>query len=349
MEYSLKQILSIAWLSLESKGAVFLVENENDTLVMKVQNGFSSSIQDICAEVKFGQCFCGRAALTGEVQFADCIDERHDVKYEGMNNHGHYCIPIVSSGRVLGVINTYLKIGHKLGEKEEQFLKAVADILAKIIENKNIEKEKEKLQEKLFQSEKMSAIGKLASGVAHEINNPLTVILGYSQIVLKRLKEDNEFYKPLKMIEKETVRSKILVEQLLQFSRMQKVVFIPFDLNKAVEEIIQIVISKCKVSNIELIPELDAGVGLISGSKNQIQQVITNLCNNAIDASNEGGKVWVRTKHFKDFALLEVEDKGSGISEVIKKHGFEITLESEKNKGSKFMVKIPYSSLKNIC
>src|SRR3989339_118975 len=316
MEYSLKQILSIAWLSLESKGAVFLVENENDTLVMKVQNGFSSSIQDICAEVKFGQCFCGRAALTGEVQFADCIDERHDVKYEGMNNHGHYCIPIVSSGRVLGVINTYLKIGHKLGEKEEQFLKAVADILAKIIENKNIEKE--------------------------------------------------------------TVRSKILVEQLLQFSRMQKVVFIPFDLNKAVEEIIQIVISKCKVSNIELIPELDAGVGLISGSKNQIQQVITNLCNNAIDASNEGGKVWVRTKHFKDFALLEVEDKGSGISEeikkqvfepffttkevgkgtglglslsfeIIKKHGFEITLESEKNKGSKFMVKIPYSSLKNIC
>src|SRR3989339_711576 len=297
MEYSLKQILSIAWLSLESKGAVFLVENENDTLVMKVQNGFSSSIQDICAEVKFGQCFCGRAALTGEVQFADCIDERHDVKYEGMNNHGHYCIPIVSSGRVLGVINTYLKIGHKLGDKEEQFLKAVADIL---------------------------------------------------------------------------------VEQLLQFSRMQKVVFIPFDLNKAVEEIIQIVISKCKVSNIELIPELDAGVGLISGSKNQIQQVITNLCNNAIDASDEGGKVWVRTKHFKDFALLEVEDKGSGISEeikkqvfepffttkevgkgtglglslsfeIIKKHGFEITLESEKNKGSKFMVKIPYSSLKNIC
>ena len=342
-------------------------------LLMKNQYGLTQFVQSNCSEVKFGKCLCGRAALTGELQFADCIDERHDVRDKEMQDHGHYCVPIVSSGKVLGVINTCLRKGHKKNEKEEQFLKAVADVLAKIIENKIYESEKEKLQEKLIQSEKMSAVGKLASGVAHEINNPLTAILGYCQLLLKKTKEENLYYKHLSVIEKQTVRCKDLVDELLLFSRMQKSSFGEVDLNKTVEEIIQIVRTKSKVSDVELFTVFDPEVLSVFGSKNQIQQVVANLCNNAIDAVPKGGKVWVRTKHFIGHALLEVEDNGMGIPEniknqifepffttkevgkgtglglsltfeILKKHGFEISLESEVKKCTKFIVKMPYKT-----
>ena len=373
LEYSMQKIHSIPWLASEKKGAVFLVENRLDVLVMKTQYGLTQFVQSNCSEVKFGKCLCGRAALTGELQFADCIDERHDVRDKEMQDHGHYCVPIVSSGKVLGVINTCLRKGHKKNEKEEQFLKAVADVLAKIIENKIYESEKEKLQEKLIQSEKMSAVGKLASGVAHEINNPLTAILGYCQLLHKKTKEDNLYYKHLSVIEKQTVRCKDLVDELLLFSRMQKSSFGEVDLNKTVEEIIQIVRTKSKVSDVELFTVFDPEVLSVFGSKNQIQQVVANLCNNAIDAVPKGGKVWVRTKHFIGHALLEVEDNGMGIPEniknqifepffttkevgkgtglglsltfeILKKHGFEISLESEVKKCTKFIVKMPYKT-----
>ena len=228
-----------------------------------------------------------------------------------------------------------------------------------------------KLQNQLLQSEKMSAIGKLASGVAHEINNPLTVILGYAQILLKKIKKDHEYFRPVELIEKESKRSKNLVDQLLQFSRVEKPVFELFDLNNAVEEIIQIIMTKSKLSGILLLLEIDPKAGLVKGSKNQLQQVITNICNNAIDATPAGGKVLVTTKHIDEYALLEIEDNGAGIPEVIqnrifepffttkdvgkgtglglslsfeilKRHNFEITFESKSGKGTKFIIKMPY-------
>ncbi len=129
------RIVSIPWLALESKGGVFLVEEEREVLVLKVHRGLPPSLQIICARVPFGICLCGRAARSRQIEFADRVNDRHENVYEGIEPHGHYCVPIVGADKkVLGVLNLYLKEGHRCDERETQFLCAVASVLAGIIE-----------------------------------------------------------------------------------------------------------------------------------------------------------------------------------------------------------------------
>ena len=129
-------LISIPWLKVEAKGCIFLVKEKTDVLVMVVQKGLAPSLGSICAEVPFGRCICGRAALTGEIEFVNSVDERHDNLYEGVSPHGHYCVPIKFHDKVLGVLNLYLRAGHRRDNKEEEFLKAITDVMAGIIERK---------------------------------------------------------------------------------------------------------------------------------------------------------------------------------------------------------------------
>ena len=144
LKRALDIILSIPWLAIESKGSIFLVEDESEVLVMKYQSGLDEPIQKTCARVPFGRCLCGQAALTQKIQFADCLDDRRDTLYEGIIPHDHYCVPILFAGKTLGVLNLYVEEGHRSAQKEEEFLATVANTLAVIIQRKQTE---EALQE----------------------------------------------------------------------------------------------------------------------------------------------------------------------------------------------------------
>jgi PAS domain S-box-containing protein/putative nucleotidyltransferase with HDIG domain len=134
MEKILDLILSIPWLSIQSKGSIFVSDESKRVLTMTAQRGLAEVLLEKCGKLPYGRCLCGRAAMSQETIFADCIDDRHDVKFDGMMPHGHYCVPILSSNRVLGVINLYVKHGHRRKSSEEEFLTAVANTLAGIIE-----------------------------------------------------------------------------------------------------------------------------------------------------------------------------------------------------------------------
>ncbi len=147
-------ILSVPWLSLQSKGCIFLREENADVLVMKAHKGLSESLQGMCAKVPFGKCLCGKAASVCEIVFADCIDDRHAIHYQGMLPHGHYNIPIMSGNKVLGVIGLYIDEGHQRNEKEEEFLTAIANALAGVIERTQAEeqiKEESEISSSLLQ------------------------------------------------------------------------------------------------------------------------------------------------------------------------------------------------------
>jgi PAS domain S-box-containing protein len=152
MERMLEQVIgyitSIPWLAFDSRGAIFLAEGEPEVLVMKAQRGLAMALQTTCARVPFGHCICGRAALSRQITFVDHIDERHENRYDGISPHGHYCVPILYRGKVLGVINMYVKAGHKRNEREEEFLQAVGNVLAGIIERKRAEEQLRKAEEK---------------------------------------------------------------------------------------------------------------------------------------------------------------------------------------------------------
>ncbi len=135
----LRHLFSLPWLELESKGAIFLAEGDPPVLAMKAQSGLAAPLLEACGTVPFGRCLCGLAAQTREAQHVSRIDARHSTRYEGIAEHGHYCLPILSEGRVLGVMNFYLKSGHPRSEKEIGFLLDTANVLAGIIERRRAE------------------------------------------------------------------------------------------------------------------------------------------------------------------------------------------------------------------
>ncbi len=155
-------------------GCIYLVEDKPDVLVMKANKGLPESIKSSCSKVPFNHCLCGEAAASGNVVFAECTDKRHDFeqKHESEFQHSHYCVPIISGEKTLGVINLVVKEGHQRSKDEEDLLNSIAGTLAVTIEHNHADMDRQKLQSKLAQAEKMSALGRLTANVAHEIRNP---------------------------------------------------------------------------------------------------------------------------------------------------------------------------------
>ncbi|MBC8450775.1 GAF domain-containing protein, partial [bacterium] len=146
LQRALDLVTSIPWLTLESTGSMFLFDEDAEELVMEVETGLSDSVKGVCARVPLGRCLCGRAAASQETQFAGCVDHRHDIVYEGMVPHGHYCVPIVFDGRTLGVVNLYVKEGHPRDQMEEAFLTAIASTLAGIISRREADEQHRQLE-----------------------------------------------------------------------------------------------------------------------------------------------------------------------------------------------------------
>jgi putative methionine-R-sulfoxide reductase with GAF domain len=172
-------VLSIPWLAFESRCSIFLIEDKPEVLVMKSQRGLSKPTQKKCARIPIGKCLCGQAALTQEIQFADHLDERHEILYEGITSHGHYCVPIVFSGKTLGVINLYLREGHCRDQREEEFLTAVASTLAGIIELKQTDQALKTREKEL----------EIKTNSLEEMNSALKVLLKRREEDRKELEE----------------------------------------------------------------------------------------------------------------------------------------------------------------
>jgi len=142
-------LLSIPWLSFESRGAIFLVEENPEVLVLKVSSGMEGPAREFCGEVPFGQCLCGKAALTAEILHIAAEDACHQRHLEGLLPHGHYCVPIQDADRVLGMINLFVDAEHQRDPEEETFLTTIARTLAGIVVRRRTEEALRKSERKL--------------------------------------------------------------------------------------------------------------------------------------------------------------------------------------------------------
>lgn len=130
---SLEVITAIPWLGLESRASIALVDGESECLKLAAHVGFSEIQKEKCGRVRFGQCLCGLAAADQEIVFSDSVDDRHHIKFEGIADHSDYCVPIVFSGKTVGVIAIHSKPGNQSVKPEKDFLLAVGNVLAGII------------------------------------------------------------------------------------------------------------------------------------------------------------------------------------------------------------------------
>ena len=213
MEKSLEIIIQgTSFLTFKSEGSIFIVEDKPHELTLKTHRNLPVAVHSTCSKISFGQCLCGKAAKEGKIIFSNCLDDNHHISYEGMKPHGHYCVPIKTKDRVVGVLNIFLHEGHKRDINEEKYLQAIADTLAGIIERKN-------MQSQLIQSSKLASIGILASGVAHELNNPLTTIMGHANLLINSGDNQTKIEDRAKKIKKASKRMEAIIKHLRTFAK----------------------------------------------------------------------------------------------------------------------------------
>jgi signal transduction histidine kinase len=201
---------------------------------------------------------------------------------------------------------------------EEGAVTAVLCIARDITENK-------KLERQLINTEKLASMGTLAAGVAHEVNNPLGVILGFCDLLLRKTDKNSQDHEDLKTIERQGLHCKQVVENLLSFARLGEGDSESADLNECVQDIIKVVKHTLDMHDIDLALSLAEDLPLVKGDARQLQQVFLNLINNAVSAMPQGGPLKIRTflERPTRRGIIQFEDGGIGIREEDKDRIFE--------------------------
>ncbi len=188
---------------------------------------------------------------------------------------------------------------------------------AKTLEKRVEERTRElrQMQTHLIQSEKLASLGKMAAGVAHEINNPLTSILLNTHLMLEKIDKKQAFYENLSLIAEETARCTQIVKGLLEFARQNPPQKAFVQINELIERTSQLLENQASFQNIKIIKELDPALPPIRLDKNKIQQVFWNLMLNACDAMPKGGQLVISSQLSEDHRFIEVRfiDSGVGI------------------------------------
>ena len=230
--------------------------------------------------------------------------------------------------------------------------------------------QRERMEEQMSQTEKLTSLGLLAAGVAHEVNTPLAVISNYIQMLAKQMPEGDPRQGIIEKIVKQTFRASEIVNNLLNFSRTSATELADLDVNRVVEETLSLVAHPLKTSQIQVVKQLGPTLPAVRGSANKLQQVFLNLFLNARDAMPGGGMLEIRTAAHNGSVEVEIVDTGAGIPRenihrifdpffttkatgrgtglglsvsygIIKEHAGKIDVRSTPGKGTSFHVEFP--------
>jgi signal transduction histidine kinase len=317
-------------------GTLFLVEGPERDLVFRVVKGSKETLHG--RRLPAGTGIVGEVASTRLAQVVNRV-ELNEQWFEGIDattglrTRSILAVPLVKEDDSIGVLELINKQDESnFHDRDVAMLEAFAGQAVVALENARLHQhlqarnrelreamtELQQMQEQLIQKEKLASVGQLAAGVAHEINNPISSILLYADVLCAEIPaQDAQLLQDMLMIKKEAMRCRTIVADLLSFSRQNKVLAQPTDLNALLDEIVEEIGTQERFEGVGIEMDLDPGLPVIEADAFQLRQVFCNLMNNAADAMPDGGTLTLRTKQgpWSGRITAEVQDTGEGISE----------------------------------
>ncbi|MFH1523524.1 MAG: ATP-binding protein, partial [Chloroflexota bacterium] len=337
-----------------------------------------------------------RVAITGEnILVNDTVQNPFYRSVPNWDAGSEMCVALWDGDRVLGVIDVESQRKNAFSQNDLIVLESLAGILSSVISSagqyqklqtavNQLQDAREELQERiaaqqmtesrLVQAAKLAAVGEMAAGVAHELNNPLTTALGFTELVLEDMPEESSARSNLELVLREAQRARDVVRRLLDFARQGESVHVRSNINEIVTDILALVNHLLRTSGVQLFTSLTDGLPWVSVDQSQIKQVVLNLIHNALHAMPTGGELHLTTasrrRGKKDWVVICLKDTGMGIAPddlervfepffttrskdggtglglsvsygIVADHGGVIEVESQVGKGSIFTIWLP--------
>ncbi len=359
--------------------------------------GSSNETQVTERDLMDGGGLATRVFRTGESVFTA------DLSAEGGTSTAHeqwarseMCVALKDGDRVLGLIDVQSSQRNAFTNNDLLAMESLAGVLASVVSSAN---HYERLQEtirqlrvaqvesqarlmaqqeaesRLVQAAKLVAVGEMAAGIAHELNNPLTTVTGFAELILDETPADSTHRADLEMVHHEAMRARGVVRRLLDFARQGERSRAKCDLNEIVDDVLSLTKHFIHTSGVQLEAVFEKELPWVSVDSNQMKQVFLNLIHNAVQAMPAGGslliKTGLRSRDGKDWATVAIHDSGIGISPkdidrifepfyttrgthggtglglsvtygIVTDHGGTIEVESQPAEGSTFTVWLPY-------
>jgi len=255
-------------------------------------------------------------------------------------------------------------------KEERSLINTVAHEIALIIERKQAERDKERLQEQLRHADRLATIGQLSAGVAHELNEPISSIMGFAQLIQKSPEMQEQIKKDIEKIIKASLHAREVVKKLMLFARQMPPQKTRVNLNQIIKEGLYFLESRCVKEGIKVIRQLADDLPDVTADPAQMTQVLVNIIVNAIQAMIDGGQLTIKTEVSDKFVLLIVEDTGMGMKEkelkqiflpffttkdvgkgtglglavvhgIVTSHGGSIHVDSKVDEGTRFTIQLP--------
>jgi signal transduction histidine kinase len=322
------------------------------------------------------------------------LDPRYQA-LQGWDAASEICVPLRDNERVFGIIDIESSQPNAFSNNDMLAIESLAGILSAVVSSSD---QYQRLQEtvrqlrqtqielkarmdaqraaenRLIQAAKLAAVGEMAAGIAHELNNPLTTVTGFTELILDDLPVDASYRSELEMVQREARRATDVVRRLLDFSRQGERTRTRADLNEIVEDVVALTHHLIQTSGVQLVLEPGGDLPWVSVDRNQMKQVLLNLIHNALQAMPAGGSLFLitesRTREGRSWVSLSVRDTGVGIPArerdrvfepffttkgerggtglglsvtygIVTDHGGVIDVESEPGVGSTFTVWLP--------
>lgn len=330
---------------------ILLIDKTENFTIQGVGGTHSESVKRTLVGADFiaNEGITGRVSRTGVSMLVnDTSREKLYRPLKGWEAGSEICVALKEGETVLGIIDVESRNQNAFTHNDLIAMESLAGILAAVVSNAN---QYQKLQEtvhqlratevelnrrmeaqrsaenRLVQAAKMAAVGEMAAGVAHELNNPLTTVTGFAEIMLEELSADSVQREELEMVLHEARRASDVVRRLLDFSRQGERVRASADLNEIVNDVIALSRHLIVTNHVELVIQLDDKLPWVSVDRNQMKQVLLNLIHNALQAMPAGGNLCLSTlaeqAEGRAWVTMSVKDSGVGIAPVDQERIFE--------------------------